>query len=115
MKNFTQLLKPKFQVFQQRRYIFDNEAAPPSPETFKSTEKASDAQIANEVGPMSPKQMASGAAGRTTAIRTKYIQKAGFLAGLIATAGTQTGTSQTSSQTTSATDDSNKTNITDKQ
>lgn len=87
MKIFTHLLQPKFQIFGERKLVFDNEKAPPSPETFKATDKPNDAQIAAEVGPISPSQIASSAAARASSIKTKYINNTQFLASLMPVTG----------------------------
>ena len=99
MKHFTCSLRQNFSLFQTKRLVFAGEAAPPSPETFKAPDKKSDAEIASEVGPISPSQIASQAATRTGFIKTKYTNYTMILAGLMSGTGrssSTTGASQTS-------------------
>ncbi len=70
--------------FWQKRLIYDNEAAPPSPENFSNPEKQkAPGEAAREIASQSPSDIVSNAMSAGGATKSKYATKTQNLANLI--------------------------------
>jgi len=78
------IFKPQFNLNSQR-LIFQrmSEKAPRAPEHFKKPEKASYQEIAAEVAPMTPGQIAAGSVSAGTVVTNQNIQNTQAMANLI--------------------------------
>ncbi len=78
------IFKPQFNLNSQR-FIFQqiSEKAPRASESFKKPEKASYQEIAAEVAPMTPGQIAAGSVSAGTVVTNQNIQNTQAMANLI--------------------------------